>query len=343
MLPGKTSITENFWKELEKSGLIPDSSSYKTVRSIITEFGTEEADNLQKELGSRGFDRIISTLHTKYPKEDLIRILGFGHAITLYLVLPVTRYQRIKKETIELGARANLIVSLFDHMVDSGKRISRVLSEKDLESMIDKREMKINGILSSYTNPEKWTMTVLISSYLKKLNNLNPDPGNILHLQISLIRSMFMAELNTLNKAEENPLLLRRKTALPFMVMGIPSWFDRHDTGSFNGYYAHLIWLYRLGLFIGAIDDIIDIHEDIRNNHPNQFKKYYTTQEADLLSGELLKIISAGRTIKETWDKKVSGNDPCLPDFSRDILGTCIVSWYGGIKNYQHSKAKTGG
>ena len=76
------------WKELEDACLIPDRSKYKSVRSSISAFGREELADLKEEIGESGWKILIRKLNTKYPKDDIIRILGFGNALTRYVIEP---------------------------------------------------------------------------------------------------------------------------------------------------------------------------------------------------------------------------------------------------------------
>lgn len=328
------------WKELEDACLIPDRSKYKSVRSSISAFGREELADLKEEIGESGWKILIRKLNTKYPKDDIIRILGFGNALTRYVIEPFRNDEETNNKVNKLGARSNLIVSLFDQMIDSGTKPKQVLSTKSLDKLLNRNTQKNSDFYRYFGFQSKWIMTTLIKSYLRGLGDLSQPSAqtNISKTILSSIQRMHESEIKTLTKNDLSTADLKRKAALPFVIMGLPIWLKDSQINN-KAYFSHMRWLYRLGLFFGSIDDIIDLEEDISNNHPNQFKKLVNKDSLaeSFIIATSKKIVSEGKIITNFWKKYTNHQNPQATDFNEQIFGTCIVSWFGGSKNYQTS------
>jgi hypothetical protein len=319
--------------KLEKSSLLPDIATYRELRHEITAKGRREADLLKNSLGSSMWNMLLKKINTKYAEDDLIRILGFGNALTVYSILPVLPEDELFERVVKLGTYNNLIISLFDHLSDSGITSHKILTVNELENLIGKKSVS-NRL--SYLLPgsrEKLMIKTLIRLYnreLKYLGSIKNRP-QILNTINTVIRRMFAAELDTLNGPEAKNQVLNRKSALPFVLMGMPSWLisNQFNAGKF---WSHTRWLYRLGLFLGALDDIVDLIDDIRNGHPNQFKKYLMD---DCLENSVVEdigneMIKDAFCIKQYWQQTVNPTGK-MNDRRKDVLGVCIISWFGGI------------
>ncbi len=342
MIIEETTLKRHVWTELDNAGVILPRSGYAVVRKEITSSGRQEFARLKIDVGEKGLKLLSQKLNTSYPKDHLIRILGFGSALTRYAVQPVPGSAETTEQVITLGARANLIVTVFDQMIDSGENINRVLPFRGLEALL-KHEGKSNWSLFPLfgNRSSKWIMHHLIKSYLMEINRLSSSPlilpGNtpVLKTLIDLIQRMYQAETDTLSKNGLSIASLNRKAALPFVIMGLPAWLSKKD---FNQafYFAHFRWLYRLGLFFGAIDDIIDLQVDISNDQPNQFKPFIenNTVSDSSMSNIGQKIVSEAKLITQQWQHWVNSHNLPIPEYSMDIFSACIVSWFGGSKNY---------
>jgi hypothetical protein len=106
---------------------------------------------------------------------------------------------------------------------------------------------------------------------------------------------------------ESGSLLWRRKSALPWVVMGMGGWSTE------VGELRHLMWLYRLGCFLGRIDDAADVERDNAQGRLNTF--------AGLDNGQVLAIARNGRNLLRWWDKR------CRDADTRSAFLYCVNSW----------------
>ncbi len=328
------TIKQLAWKTLRKNGIIPEKLVYRKIRGKITASGRLEIERLQQDLGMRNWNLLLQQMEINYPKDHLIRIMGFGNELSRYAITPFCDSNEFTEKVISLGARTNLIVSLFDQHIDLGNSSHSLLSEDKLQKMIKDKSHNFNRW--QFPNfRTKWILPLLVESYLNDLKNISPDKHHkILKTVLSLILIMYRAEINTLSKNLHTGKTLNRKAALPFVVMGLPAWFNQVAFNSAD-YLFHFRWLYKLGVFFGTIDDIIDLEEDINKNQPNQFSKLIEQNQLSELNQTRIiqKLISDARWIADHWEKKAEQHTR-PSEGEPEVFGTCIVSWFGGEKNY---------
>lgn len=124
-------------------------------------------------------------------------------------------------------------------------------------------------------------------------------------------------------------VVLRRKAALPFVVMGMPGWlaspgFDRRK------YLWHLSWLFRLGSFFGQIDDVVDLAADLAAGRPNRAA---AGRGAFGPGRSLNEIAEFGRSLRDEWRSRTAPEADRLPPEVRQAVPICIASWLGGIRD----------
>ncbi len=90
----------------------------------------------------------------------------------------------------------------------------------------------------------------------------------------------------------------------------------------------HLMWSYRLGIFIGLLDDAIDLKEDLSNNKPNIFIK--DNQVVQTMSAQSVAKVVAhkGVRIKQLWRKMILDHQH-IDSMSEFLFPALIRSWIG--------------
>jgi hypothetical protein len=132
---------------------------------------------------------------------------------------------------------------------------------------------------------------------------------------------MYKAEQLTLNINRPSTFVLRRKASLPFVIMALPVWLTLR-TPSWSLFYWHMRWLYRLGDFIGWIDDILDCPADAAAGHPNRVHMDQIPDPAILTHT----IARQGKRVVTEWEHRVSAEQAK----SINIFYTVVTSWLGG-------------
>jgi hypothetical protein len=323
--------------ELTAVGLIPgdcSNSAYQLLRTEVSRRGKIEHANLVRLVGRRSWNRGVACLGRVAAEEDCVRVLGFGSTLAEFAMAPLGLTGPGLGPAAALGALANLIVSLYDQWLDSGVRPGSVLPRWHLRGIADGRVWLRHGSLAAaLVSPRRIFMARLVDQYFHRLGTLpyaSARPAAH-HLLIRTIQRMYDAESATISETSTQcrARMLRRKSALPFVVLGLPGWLAVNVRPSIS-LRSHLGWLYRLGEFIGCIDDAIDLAEDASAGRPN------------LLLGELAaagecrssriavaqRIAARGSWVLREWRRAVPSEVP-LPEITGAVLGICVGSWFG--------------
>lgn len=321
------------WNKFEQAGLIPNKKEYQKSRKEITLLGQKELPKIKEIIGFRIWDQFINKNDKKIYDDDTVRILGFGVALTEYLISPLNINDKRHYYLLRLGALTNLIITLFDWFVDSGLKRDKVLSVNFLKNV---SALRIPGFLKFMPlfKPlySKVVMKLVIHFYTLARGNsfLNLDQVSITKVN-NFVFEMYKAdEFAQVKNSSKSSLFMSRKAALPFITMGLPGFFVKKSTKI--TYFGYLKWLYQVGIFFGYVDDIIDYYEDISNNEPNQIHHFISNSneecEAELenISEYIAKI---GKGVTGKWHQYQGILD--IPPGSRDAFRTCLVSWWGGF------------
>jgi hypothetical protein len=210
------------------------------------------------------------------------RLLGIGYAFTEFLAAPVVG-PATPRTICSLGAIANLMVVICDRMLDSGIPVEAVLAE--------------NGM------PKDATVSRLLDLYWRKFATMEADKSLVEIIQ-RVIRRMFAAEMETVRRRDELPYRYwLRKSALPFVLMGLPAWACRCRDNRNSGFKLaeHVRWLSKVGRFFGVLDDAADYEADIRSGDANYFRLVPKNRSADV--GQ--RVANWGSDILREWDSLV--------------------------------------
>ena len=319
------------WEHLDAEDLIPGPDTYAASRAEIGRGGEAQRRELSRSIGEGAWRLGLAQLGRPNPEDDCARILGFGRALTGYAVAPVNLSSADVNTVTELGALANLIVATFDGIVDAGRTPSELLSRVTLDAAFAARQTTPTAD-PPQTDPS--LISRLVATYAQDLEVCAASESDpVLQLITRAIEAMYDAELAIVKPKSRSVSrhLLRRKAALPFVVMGLPAWLlsSERDEGLFRW---HIHWLYRLGRFFGWIDDVVDLESDLETGAPSQLVLALENEpHRSDLSREIARAIALqGRRLMHEWRTRVAAaQDVPLP--IREAVPTCLVSWFGGL------------
>jgi hypothetical protein len=95
-------------------------------------------------------------------------------------------------------------------------------------------------------------------------------------------------------------LIVRRRSAYALVLQGIPIWFTcpQPDISLLRW---HIHWLYRLGTFIGWVDDCVDIFADWHAHAPNVLLSTLTLPLNTSVRDVALHFAKQGERILSSW------------------------------------------
>jgi hypothetical protein len=321
--------------ELEHAGLLPDRDQVMTCRRDVTRMGAEQATALAGVVGTPLWIQALLRLGRPFPQADAERVLGFGTMLTAFMLPPVRIDEALSRELLTLGAHANLLVGLFDLVADECPGSALPLSAAIVESACAGRGRVRLAWRPHTGTPVARLLTRILSTYVRRLDRL-PYSGRhrqVRALQTRAILAMYDAELRTLGSVSAvTDRVMRRKSALPFVVMGMPGWLavERVPPSMFR---AHLRWLYRVGSFLGWIDDAADLGADLAAGRPNRVAAALAREGSGsaLDSAERLAraIASAGTRIMAERMSALPSRHPGAA--AGDVLPTVVLSWLDAI------------
>jgi len=312
--------------ELEHAGLIPDAERVMTCRRDVTRLGSEEAANLASLVGSPLWIQALAQLGRPFPQADCERVLGFGALLTAFMLPPVRIDEALKHDVCTLGAYANLLVGLFDQVADECSDAELPLSRALIESACKGKGRARLAWRSRRGAPLARLLTRLLSEYVRRLDRLpySGRHGPVRALQTRVILSMHAAELETLRAASRvNDRAVRRKSALPFVAMALPGWLAADQVPPMT-FRAHLRWLYRLGIFVGWIDDAVDLDADRTAGRPNRVAASLACESP--CKPERLARAIAREGARIQTERRISARHA-----DTDVLPTVVLSWLDAI------------
>jgi hypothetical protein len=311
--------------ELEHAGLIPDAEHVMVCRREVSRIGYEEEARLADLVGASLWAQALAQLGRPYPHADCERVLGFGAMLTAFMLPPVHIDDALSREVCSLGAHANLLVSLFDQVADECSEAALPLSPATVEDACMGAALVRLAWHSHVGPPIARLLTRLLAAYVSHLDRLpfSSRHRSLRALQTRAIVRMHAAELQTLSSSAPGASFraIRRKSALPFVVMGMPAWLTTESGGDVS-FRAHLRWMYRVGNFFGYIDDAADLNADRAAGRPNRIG-------ACDEDGRLARSIASEGTRIMAERKTAWASRPA--SVADDVLSTTVLSWLDAI------------
>ena len=316
---------------LKERGLWPDWQTFETGRAQITKWGEDHLTDLRNCLGNSVWRDGVRAMRMPVASADLVRVLGTGKLLTEFTLAPLGVSDRSLARVARLGALSNLIVALYDHCFDNSPDGHRVI----VRSMLRVGQLpRANRFIRRFIGPaDERLMVGLVHLYYKELERLaqhHPAGRSVVRITRRAIIRMYEAEVLTAPSGKPVPeAVLRRKSALPFVVMGLPGWLAA--TASPELFRTHLMWLYRLGAYFGRVDDIVDIESDRHSGACNGFDLWLERRGARQSPGAAAEeIASQAEHVLGMWRKMADSSG--IADHSiSNALGIVTCSWFGGI------------
>lgn len=308
---------------LERVGLLPSAEQYRECWRDVYARGTELRRSLSADVGQRLWDRALPPSGDGRMPFDTVRILGFGHGLTDFIGSSLTLNAADRASVNELGALANFIVCFYDYALDRSDAPVSTLPEWALHAMIARRPDLRLALARHFGPPEQKLMTRLVRRWFHGVSNLarRHEHNDLLAIIHRAVLSMYRSERAApTTPVHSRRLMLRRKNALPFVVMGLPAWLAVADVDA-AALRDHLRWTYRLGLFLGAIDDANDLQTDLETGQANQFLLQTPPSVAA--------VAARGVSINTSWYNRAicdRRDDPRIAN----MLTAVIASWFGG-------------
>lgn len=294
--------------------MTPDQQAQLTP--YIMERGRRELDTVTRELGPAAWAACRAALALSPDDSDSAGVLAFGATITEFMNGPFHHLDVDAARISGLGARLNLIVALFDRMVDKTPAKAAFLPAWKLRVLLSPIGRRFLLALPINQRPDASALTTLMATYLDGLEQLarrqRRGRSRVTQVTKTLIQGMYRAEMATLpgHSHDRIEATLMRKSALPFMVMGAPGALLAEGAGVLE-VDARLRWLEQVGEFWGLIDDAADLEGDRAHNQPNalwqRLEMAATTAPA---MGSLANAIAAqGVTVFESWRVRTDARD----------------------------------
>ena len=248
---------------LQRSGFAPDVTADADTDPVATEYAAIQAARLRLESGE-DWAMIVQSVAPDRTEADLVRIAGFGSAITEFSTGFLCN-QKQREELSALGALFNLIAALYDYFLDHPLHDEPFVLKREtlVQAVRNNNGTGLQSLAHTGTLRER-VMAQLILRYLGQLQKLTSPhtPAHCMQTFGKLIVRMFDAQNATVQNNVTIPAYLAmRKSALSIVALGFPVWLAgvQHPACT---YFAHLRWMYSLGDFISWVNDFADFEQD---------------------------------------------------------------------------------
>jgi len=312
-------------RELAAQGLLPSRETYITCQREVEARGEALLDRLASVTGRRTWRRGLAKIGDANLPLDCRRVAGFGELLTRFLIAPVPLDDLSRDEVARLGALANVIVALFDLVVDSGTDRRAILPRPLFALLASRRAGWLGTIISSAGGARVRLIARLVRDYFKTLRSLAGHRSDaVLQDVLRAIVRMYELEGRGRNETPASRSTVLRKSAFPLVVMGLPAWLavPHHGRAAMR---AHRRWLFKTARFIRWVDDAADEALDARDQHPNLF----LACRRDAVPAVAKR---AGLLITD-WHRH-AGRESC------DGFTSCVVSWFGGPDILEETRAQ---
>ena len=331
------AFRKTLWYELWKAGLIPDAAQYQATYAEVMRLGKVEYKEIRTKVGTLTWWRGLVSVGQPSPIA-VQRILGWGRLLTEYFIAPVPLAGAQRSSIAKLGALENLIVTLYDSLVDWRSVAIDALPRAALESAIHGREPFAEAGNSPQMSISSVILMRLAAEYFARLNHLSGSSKNqhVRTIVDKSILTMYDAERTLLSSHQSPNLMIQKRmlirtSACPFVVMGLPAWLAIPQI-DLEQYVWHMRWLYRLGQFCAWVDHSVDLDFDVASHRINLVANELSDIGEDSRAALDLayRIASDGARLVDEWDRRICAVEP-LPSTLRTTIQTCVASWFGGV------------
>jgi hypothetical protein len=313
---------------LSEAGVVANYDEYRNVRARVSREGSDALALLRGAIGPKVWDRAAAEIRFSN-QPDQVRVLGYGCLLTQFTSAWVDVGAAAREDVVTLGTLANLIVTWYDQYVDRCATPG-VLPRWALRDVLAGRRRWLHVLASAFAPHGARFMSRLVDEYLARLRCLEGEARTAIPslLLRRMILAMYDAHACATARGDAQSMISPsvRKAALPFVVMALPVWLAATATDwSLLG--AHVRWTYRLGAFIGWIDDAVDVEQDRAARHYNRVARALERGVAEA-GATVQSIVRLGSRVLFEWHRRVpKGMGGAMADVG-SALGATISSWF---------------
>jgi hypothetical protein len=325
------------WSALAELGMFASTDQLDRTNRTIARLGQSQLARTRSISGRITWWRGLLATGYPLPRHGVIRILGMGQALTGFVIAPLHLAPSHYEQALRIGMLSNLIVTLYDAFLDSGRTTDNPLPADVLACLVDRNSRREFTRMRRRESGPRRLMVSLIGAYFDALEALPyaQQRPQIMSTLISAIHRMYEGQ----NRSAQLPYgalgrrahrALRAKSIYPIMIMGLPAWLLLPEVPAGRGWW-HLRWMCRLGAFLGWVDDVVDLWLDSRLDQPNAAASHRATNGDSLADRAAFtrQIAARGRRLVDEWATEV-GDLNAVPEAARSALGVCLYSWFGG-------------
>jgi hypothetical protein len=272
------AVAEFLAAELAQIGLEPEPLLTKLVASRIADRGDSEFESLAVRFRDVGALRSKCRYH-----------LGIGASLTEFLIGGLSSKQEFQLQVASLGGIAHTIYALFDSLLDVSGCVPELFTSRPEWSADPK------------IRTQQEFVTDLVRFYFQKLDGLSFEGSPVRAFIERAIHKLYAAELQSAVPGEIERKAWWRKNALPIIVMALPAWFSAQE-GSNMRFTEHLMWLGRVGEFLGWLDDFSDSEKDQAAGQANRLNALGRS----FIQVLARKVAIKGQRVLQFWDSRNS-------------------------------------
>ena len=307
-----TGVAQSLTAELAAIGFMPESLGIKLVGARIADRAECEFERLSQNIAPPKRWRALCVHH-----------LGIGASFTEFLIAGLPLEREFKSKVASLGGIAHTIYALFDALLDVSQA-PPVLFAGDPRFAADP---EIRG--------KQELVVSLVNLYFQKLSLLSGAP-RIHALLERVIRRLHEAELRSAMPRQIERKTWWRKNALPIVVMGLPAWLSTPPESKIR-FAEHIMWLGRVGEFLGWLDDFSDYERDGASGHANRLR----LENSVSIEAHARRAAAMARRILGFWDSR-NGISPARDTFTV-IAWTWLTAPESKLAQNQFAGASTSG
>jgi hypothetical protein len=284
------AVARSLAAELAAMGFMPNPLRAKLVGSRMADRGEQEFTCLRKESAALDSFRTVCAHY-----------LGTGASLTEFLISGLTLDREVKSQIATLGGIANTIIGVFDKLLDDSQCVPVLFGDNPQLSA----DSEICG--------KQKLVLDLVDLYFRKLDSLNATALRVRALLELAIRRFYQAELGTAANALSWSAWWR-KNALLTVIMGLPAWLHMRDSDHFR-FREHLMWLSRVGEFLGWLDDAADYESDAAAGSANWLLLWHESS----INNRIGRIAAKGQRVLRFWDAR-NADSPARDTFM-------VIAW----------------
>jgi len=307
-----------------RSELCPSSVEQTALCAHWAERGTTVRARLLERLDAGLVAEATSSLAPAWSQAAQVHALGLGAAAYHYLAQPLGRSPARAREAEQAGALTQLVVAIYDHLLDEG------VIETPVRPPVF--GMALRGGHPQITDAPPAVLLVLaLTGEWGRLVQVvgEADPVGVEWL-LSLAEGMAAVEAATLTATRSSSAWVPEQRArLPFEAVGAIARLAQPGTKDGLATW-HATWCGRVGAALGLLDDVVDLEADEAAGRVNMFAGSTELAPED--------IVTDLEALHEEWRSRT---DPAPEADHAQTLGMITRSWLAASMHEQTNRQLT--